>query len=42
MITPPNTLRSDDQIVGYYTQASQVLGPDVPIAVQDFRSPSPS
>lgn len=36
MIAPPNTLRSDDQIVGYYRQASQALGEDVPFVVQDY------
>ncbi len=36
MIAPPNTLRTDDQIVGYYRQASQALGEDVPFVVQDY------
>lgn len=36
MIGPPNTLRTDDQIVAYYTQAAHVLGPGVPIVVQDY------
>ena len=28
MIAPPNTLRTDDQIVGYYAQAVQAIGAD--------------
>ncbi len=36
MIAPPNTLRSDDQIVGYYRQAAQAIGPDVPFVIQDY------
>ena len=36
MVGPPNTLRTDDQIVGYYTQVGAALGPDVPIVVQDY------
>jgi 4-hydroxy-tetrahydrodipicolinate synthase len=36
MVGPPNTLRTDDQIVGYYSQVAQALGPDVPIVVQDY------
>lgn len=36
MIGPPNTLRTDDQIVGYYTEASRALHADVPIVVQDY------
>ncbi|MCP2242652.1 dihydrodipicolinate synthase family protein [Lentzea aerocolonigenes] len=35
MIAPPATLRTDDQIVGYYAQAATALGPEVPIVVQD-------
>ena len=33
MIAPPSTLRSDDQIVGYYRQAREAIGDDVPFAV---------
>jgi 4-hydroxy-tetrahydrodipicolinate synthase len=36
MIAPPNTLRTDDQIVGYYRQAVQAIGADVPFVVQDY------
>lgn len=36
MIAPPNTLRTDDQIVDYYRQAGTAIGPDVPIVVQDY------
>ena len=36
MIAPPNTLRTDDQIVGYYTQAVQAIGADVPWVLQDY------
>ncbi|MDH4061630.1 MAG: dihydrodipicolinate synthase family protein [Aquincola sp.] len=36
MIAPPNTLRTDDQIVGYYRQAAETLGPDVPFVIQDY------
>ncbi len=35
MIAPPNTLRTDDAIVQYYTQASAAIGADVPFMVQD-------
>jgi 4-hydroxy-tetrahydrodipicolinate synthase len=35
MIAPPNTLRTDDQIVGYYRQAIEAIGADVPWALQD-------
>jgi 4-hydroxy-tetrahydrodipicolinate synthase len=36
MIAPPSTLRTDDQIVGYYRQAAEAIGEDVPFAVQDY------
>ncbi len=36
MIAPPNTLRTDDQIVAYYAQAAQAIGPDVPFVLQDY------
>jgi 4-hydroxy-tetrahydrodipicolinate synthase len=32
MIAPPNTLRTDDQIAGYYRQAAEAIGEDVPFA----------
>jgi 4-hydroxy-tetrahydrodipicolinate synthase len=36
MIAPPNTLRTDDQIVGYYRQAVEAIGVDVPFVLQDY------
>ncbi len=36
MIAPPNTLRTDEQIVGYYHQAVQAIGADVPFVLQDY------
>ncbi|MFC3340285.1 dihydrodipicolinate synthase family protein [Paracandidimonas soli] len=36
MIAPPNTLRTDEQILNYYHQVAQAIGTDVPIVVQDF------
>lgn len=36
MIAPPNTLRTDDQIVNYYRQAVEAIGPDVPFVLQDY------
>lgn len=36
MIAPPNTLRTDDQIVGYYRQAVEAIGPDIPFCLQDY------
>lgn len=36
MIAPPNTLRTDDQIVGYYAQAVDAIGADVPFVIQDY------
>ena len=36
MIAPPNTLRTDDSIVGYYAQAVAAIGPDVPFVIQDY------
>ncbi len=36
MIAPPNSLRTDDQIVTYYRQAVQALGADVPFVLQDY------
>jgi len=36
MIAPPNTLRTDDQIVGYYHQAVEAIGSDVPFVLQDY------
>jgi 4-hydroxy-tetrahydrodipicolinate synthase len=36
MIAPPNTLRSDEQIAGYYRNAVEAIGPDVPFVIQDY------
>jgi len=36
MIAPPNTLRTDDAIAGYYRQASEAIGSDVPFVIQDY------
>lgn len=36
MIAPPPSLRTDDQIVTYYHQAAEAIGPDVPFVVQDY------
>ena len=36
MIAPPNNLRTDDQITGYYAQAVQAIGDDVPFVLQDY------
>lgn len=35
MVAPPGSLRTDDQIVTYYTQVAEFLG-DTPFVVQDF------
>jgi 4-hydroxy-tetrahydrodipicolinate synthase len=35
MVAPPGTLRTDDQIVTYYTQVAELLG-DAPFVLQDF------
>ncbi len=36
MIAPPNTLRTDDQIVSYYSGAAAAIGNSTPIVVQDY------
>ncbi|WP_431280914.1 dihydrodipicolinate synthase family protein [Humitalea sp. 24SJ18S-53] len=36
MIAPPASLRTDDQIVGYYAQAAEAIGADVPFVIQDY------
>jgi 4-hydroxy-tetrahydrodipicolinate synthase len=36
MIAPPSTLRTDEQIVGYYRQAVEAIGADVPFVLQDY------
>ncbi|WP_207388777.1 dihydrodipicolinate synthase family protein [Stutzerimonas kirkiae] len=36
MVAPPSHLRSDDQLVNYYTQVGQAIGRDTPFVLQDF------
>jgi 4-hydroxy-tetrahydrodipicolinate synthase len=36
MIAPPAQLRTDDQIVGYYAQAVEAIGADIPFVIQDY------
>ncbi|QLY28121.1 dihydrodipicolinate synthase family protein [Nocardia huaxiensis] len=36
MIAPPNTLRTDDQIVQYYEGAVHMIGDAVPFVIQDY------
>ena len=36
MIAPPPTLRTDDQIVGYFRQAVEAIGSDIPWVMQDY------
>jgi 4-hydroxy-tetrahydrodipicolinate synthase len=36
MIAPPPSLRTDDQIIGYYAQAIEAIGSDIPFVIQDY------
>ena len=36
MIAPPASVRTDDQVVGYYGQAVEAIGSDVPFVIQDY------
>lgn len=36
MIAPPSSLRTDDQLIGYYAQAVEAIGTDVPFVIQDY------
>jgi 4-hydroxy-tetrahydrodipicolinate synthase len=36
MIAPPPSLRTDDQITGYYREAIEAIGPDIPFVIQDY------
>jgi 4-hydroxy-tetrahydrodipicolinate synthase len=36
MIAPPAALRTDDQIVNYFQQAIEAIGPDIPWVLQDY------
>lgn len=36
MIAPPSSLRTDDQIVGYYAGAVEAIGESTPFVIQDY------
>jgi len=36
MIAPPPNLRTDDQITGYFSQAVEAIGDDIPWVLQDY------
>jgi 4-hydroxy-tetrahydrodipicolinate synthase len=36
MIAPPGTLRTDDQIAGYFAQTVTAIGGDIPFVIQDY------
>src|ERR1700739_2407676 len=36
MIAPPPSLRTDDQITGYFKQAAETIGDDIPWVLQDY------
>ena len=36
MIAPPNTLRTDESILGYYRQAVAAIGAEIPFVIQDY------
>ena len=36
MIAPPATVRTDDQVAGYYDQCVAEIGADVPFVIQDY------
>ncbi|WPB56649.1 dihydrodipicolinate synthase family protein [Xylophilus sp. GOD-11R] len=36
MLAPTPGLRTDDQVYGYYASVIRLLGPDVPVCLQDF------
>src|SRR6202040_2570220 len=36
MIAPPPHLRTDDQIIGYFKQAVEAVGDDIPWVLQDY------
>jgi 4-hydroxy-tetrahydrodipicolinate synthase len=36
MIAPPNSLRTDESIVGYYRQAVAAIGAEIPFVIQDY------
>lgn len=36
MIAPPSSLRTDDQIIAYYSQAAEAIGSKTPFVLQDY------
>ncbi len=36
MIAPPGSVRTDDQIAGYFAQAVEAIGSDTPFVIQDY------
>jgi 4-hydroxy-tetrahydrodipicolinate synthase len=36
MVAPPSALKTDDQIVGYYSNVVEAIGADIPLVLQDF------
>ena len=36
MVAPPSSLRTDEQIIGYYRNVVDTVGTDVPVVLQDF------
>lgn len=36
MIAPPASMRTDDQVAGYYDQCVDAIGSDVPFVIQDY------
>jgi 4-hydroxy-tetrahydrodipicolinate synthase len=36
MVAPPSSLKTDDQIATYYCLATEAIGADVPIVIQDY------
>ena len=36
MVAPPSALRTDEQIISYYQGVVDMLGPDVPLVLQDY------
>lgn len=36
MVAPPSSLKTDDQIIGYYRNVVAAIGEDVPLVLQDF------
>ncbi len=36
MVAPPSTLKTDDQIVQYYANVAEAIGPDTPFVLQDY------